>query len=682
MPYKIFRKEGSAVLRLEDGLEKISGIGPKKKEQLASIGLFTVRDALFHAPIRYEDRRARKEIAALSDGERTACHVVARGRAALRREGGKTLYFQTFCDGTGEITAVWQNSPHILRTFCHGESYVLYGRAFVRGRAKRMFSPLFAKSEEAEKKIGGIVPIYPTGADVSQTLLRTVIGASLSAADALPDILPSAVLRKARVLPLSEAIRKLHAPFTMAEAEEARTRLKFEELFLLFTGMHRERENLSKREGRKLSADLAPFFAALPFTLTLGQQNAIEDIRRDMASGRVMNRLIEGDVGSGKTAVAAAALYIAFKEGGQGILMAPTEILARQHAASLRTLLPDVPVVLLTGRLTAKEKRAALSTIESGKACAIVATQAVLNPDLALANISLVIVDEQHRFGVRQRGFLSNLASSPHVLVMSATPIPRTLSLTFYGDLDISILPARPEGREKVDTFVVPPSYRERLYAFIKKELVKGNRAYIICPRAEEGDGEISDAESYAASLSPYFEKDEVLCLHGKMKNKDEIMEKFAAGPPSVLVATTVVEVGVDVGTATVIVIENAERFGLSQLHELRGSVGRGTEKSYCVLVSEAENEVSRQRLAIMKNENDGFRIAEEDLRLRGAGEFFGTRQHGNLQLLYADLWEDSRLFPVASAAAAALLKEDGNLSKHPEIQKAVEALYQRFAMN
>ncbi len=670
------------MLQPNDGVEKIAGVGPKKKEQLAEIGIHTVRDVLLHAPLRYEDRRKRRCISEILDGDTVSCLVAATGRTVVRREGGRALYLQTFTDGTGDLTAIWQNSPHIAKTFRHGARYVLYGRAFVRGRAKRMFSPLFAPESEAGEKIGGIVPIYPLGASLSQNFMRKTVAAALSAVGAMPDILPPEVLKTARMPALSEALCALHTPATLAEAETAQNRLKFEELFLLFTGMHRERAALTKRVGQRLSADMAPFFAALPFALTEGQKNAVSDICRDMASGRVMNRLIEGDVGSGKTAVAAAALYIAAKAGTKGILMAPTEILARQHAASLRGLLPDIPVHLLTGRLTAKEKRETLEKIKNAAGGVIVATQAILNPALALSDISLVIVDEQHRFGVRQRGFLANLASIPHVLVMSATPIPRTLSLTFYGDLDISVLPARPSGREAVDTFVVPTSYRERLYAFIKKELGKGNRAYIICPRAEEGDGVLSDAESYAAQIATYFEKDEVLCLHGRMKNKEETMEKFAGGRPAVLVATTVVEVGVDVPSATVIVIENAERFGLAQLHQLRGRVGRGTEKSYCVLVSETESEKGSARLSIMKNENDGFRIAEEDLRLRGAGEFFGTRQHGNLQLLYADLWEDSRLFPVASAAAAALLNRDPALRNHPRILEAVENLYTRFAMN
>ncbi len=669
---------------LTAGVETLPGIGPKKKEQLASLGIRTVYDALLHAPLRYEDRRERKDIAALVDGEKAGVVAVAVGKMNVRRGGGKALYTQSFRDGTGTVRVTWQNTPYLTRTFIHGAAYALYGRVSVRGGVRQMFSPLHQPAGKKTGQIGAIVPIYPANAQVSQTLLSTVITNSLPAlSEEVPDLLPAVVREAAGVMELRHALYALHRPADMCEAAAALDRLKFEELFLLFLGMRMQRRSLAKKAGHVLSCDMKPFYAGLPFALTEGQTSAVRDICRDMASGRPMNRLIEGDVGSGKTAVAAAALYVAATCGKQGILMAPTEILARQHAQSLQTLLPGMEICLLTGRLRAKERREAEEKIADGRAQVIVGTQAVLNENLSLSRVALAIVDEQHRFGVRQRGFLSGLAQSPHVLVMSATPIPRTLSLTFYGDLDISVLPARPSGRQTVDTFAVPPSYRERMYGFIKKELQKGNRAYIICPLAgEAGEEGLADAESYAASLSAYFAPEEILCLHGKMKNKDEIMEKFATGQPGVLVSTTVVEVGVDVPSATVMVVENAERFGLSQLHQLRGRVGRGSEKSYCILVSEPATKEAKARLATMKKENDGFKIAEEDLRLRGPGEFFGVRQHGDLQLLYADILEDSRLVPVAANEAESLLEKDPALRMHPALRAAVETLYARFAMN
>lgn len=669
---------------LSQGVETLSGIGPKKKEQLASLGIFTVQDALCHAPIRYEDRRERKDIAALIDGEKAGVVAIAVGKMNVRRSEGKTLYTQTFRDGTGTLRVTWQNTPFITRVFINGAAYALYGRVSVKGSTRQMFSPIYQPAGKRTAQIGSIVPIYPANAQVSQTLLSSLITSCLPALEEeVADILPAPVRKSAGIMEKNRALYALHRPDSLEEAAAALDRLKFEELFLLFTGMRMQRQSLAEKTGHVLACDMTPFYKALPFALTEGQKNAVADICRDMASGRPMNRLIEGDVGSGKTAVAAAALYIAAQGGKQGVLMAPTEILARQHAASLRTLLPGLEICLLTGRLRAAERREAEERIADGRAQVIVGTQAVLNEKLELSRVALAIVDEQHRFGVRQRGFLSGLSQSPHVLVMSATPIPRTLSLTFYGDLDISVLPARPAGRQAVDTFAVPPSYRERMYGFIKKEMEKGNRAYIICPMAEESEeGGPVDAVHYAESLRTYFAPEEILCLHGKMKNKEEIMERFASGKAKILVSTTVVEVGVDVPDATVMVVENAERFGLSQLHQLRGRVGRGTEKSYCILVSEPKTKEAKARLETMRRERDGFKIAEEDLRLRGPGEFFGVRQHGDMQLLYADVLEDSRLLPAAADGAEMLLAHDPDLHMHPELRAAVERLYARFAMN
>ncbi len=669
---------------LTDSIETLPGIGPKKKEQLAALGIATVRDALYHAPLRYEDRRGRKDIAALTDGEKAGVVAVATGKMNVRWANGKALYTQTFRDGTGTLRVTWQNTPYLTRAFLHGASYALYGRVSVRGSARQMFSPVYAPAGQAAKKLGKIVPIYPAASGVSQTLLSSLMESALSALEGdVPDLLPEKVRKEAGVYDMRRALYALHRPQDLEDAAAAMERLKFEEFFLLFTGMRMQRKSLAKKKGYMLSCAMRPFYEGLPFKLTEGQQKAVSDICRDMACGRPMNRLVEGDVGSGKTAVAAAALYIAAACGKQGILMAPTEILARQHATSLKALLPGMEICLLTGRLKAKERREAEEKIADGRAQVIVGTQAVLNENLDLSRVALAVVDEQHRFGVRQRGFLSNLSQSTHVLVMSATPIPRTLSLTFYGDLDISVLPARPAGRQTVDTFAVPPAYRERMYGFIKKELEKGNRAYIICPLAgEAGEDGLADAESYAASLTKYFAPEEILCLHGKMKNKDAIMEQFAHGAPKILVSTTVVEVGVDVPDATVMDIENAKRVGLSQLHQLRGRVGRGKEKSYCILVSEPRTKEARARLSTMKRENDGFKIAEEDLRLRGPGEFFGVRQHGDLQLLYADILEDSRLVPLAASCAERHLAFDPSLQKSPLVREAVGRLYARFAMN
>lgn len=664
--------------------ENLPGIGPKKKEQLASLGLHTVMDVLLHAPLRYEDRSRIKDIAALSDGEKASVTGRAVGKMNVIRKNGKTLYTQSFMDGTGTLYVAWQNSPYLTRSIHPGGTYTFYGRVSVRGTRKQMFSPIFAPRGQEGQTLGRIVPIYPASAAVSQSLLLQATEGALSFLDGTTsDVLPTDILKTAGIYPIEKALRALHRPNSMEEAQKGLARMKFQELFLLLCGMQMQRRSLSGKKGLCLSADFRPFTEALPFTLTEGQKAAIRDIAGDMKSGRIMNRLLEGDVGSGKTVVAAAALYIAAKNGKQGVMLAPTEILARQHAAVLRSLLPGMDICLLTGRLSAKERREAEARIESGKAQIIVGTQAILNEKLPLSRVAVCVVDEQHRFGVRQRGFLSSLVPAPHILVMSATPIPRTLSLTFYGDLDISVLPAVPSGREPVDTYAVPGTYRERIYAFIQKALDAGNRAYIICPLADEGgEGDLFDAVSYAEALKTRFAPDTVLCLHGKMKNKDAIMDAFSTGSPKVLVSTTVVEVGVDVPSATVMVIENAERFGLSQLHQLRGRVGRGKDKSYCILISDPKTPEATARLQTMQKERDGFKIAEEDLRLRGPGEFFGTRQHGDMQLIYADILEDHQLLAKASAAASTLIKDDPALSRHAAIREAVGRLYHRYAMN
>ncbi len=671
------------MISLSQKLSALSGIGPKKSEQLSRIGLETVRDALFYVPLRYEDRRTKKEIAALSDGEKVLVEAMALGPMQVRRDGGRTLYTQSFRDGTGGMRVTWQNAPYLTRVFRPGGRYLLYGRAFVRGSAIRMFAPLVEAAGAKSEKLGKIVPIYPLGGGTTQSLVSGVIKACLPAlSGGVEEILPPALLSMANVPDIKSALYALHCPRSAEEARAALSRLKLEELFLLCTGMYMQKSSLSRKKGIVLSPELAPFMSHLPFTLTEGQLGAIQDIKKDLASGKVMNRLIQGDVGSGKTAVAAAALYLAARGGVQGVLMAPTALLANQHFATLKALLPNTEISLLTGRLTKKQRQEAEEKIRTGKAQVIVGTQAVLNETLPLSGVGLVIVDEQHRFGVRQRGFLSGLPQSPHVLVMSATPIPRTLALTYYGDLDVSVLPARPRGRQAVDTFCVPTTYRERIYTFIEKEIEKGGRAYIICPLASGGDETLCDAESYAAAISARFPKEKVLCLHGKMKNKEETMEAFAKGDGKILVSTTVVEVGVDVPEATVMVVENAERFGLSQLHQLRGRVGRGKEKSYCILLSDAQGKESTARLETLRREQDGFRIAEEDLRLRGSGEMFGVRQHGQLQLLYADALSDSALLSLAADGARALLSEDKTLSAHPKIREAIKAQYTRFAQN
>lgn len=660
---------------MERNIKTMHGVGEKRAKMLEKLGIFTVGDFLKTPPIRYEDRRTITPIAEVCDGDVTCVRVIARGKMAVgKANSGKIICTQRFSDESGTIDGVWFHAPFLSRAFYSGKAYILYGKVSVQGGRRRMFAPIF-ELDGAQKNTGRIVPVYPLSKGLTQTLMQSIAKACLPAAENAEEILPDEIRRQYGLLDKKTCFTYLHAPRTMEDVEKAQKRLRFEELFLLLLGIQMNRKAVLKKRGLPLFADMEAFFRGLPFAPTEAQRRVVGEIYEDLGRSVPMNRLVEGDVGSGKTVVAAAMLYAAAKCGMQGILMAPTEILARQHAKTLEKLLPGIPVRLLTGQLTAAARKKALDEIQDGTAKVIVGTQAVLSEKVQFSRVGAVCVDEQHRFGVRQRGFLEKTGEAPHVLVMSATPIPRTLSITIFGDLDISVLDKRPHGRQSVETFAVPPTMRARVHAFIKKEVAKGNRAYVVCPRVEE-DADMESVLTYTKTLEKYFAPGEVLCLHGKMKEKDEIMQKFISGAAKVLVATTVIEVGVDVPEATIMLVENAERFGLAQLHQLRGRVGRGAEKSYCILISEAQTKEARERLHTMRQTDDGFRIAEADLKLRGPGEFFGTRQHGLPALFYADPCRDSDILEKAQAAAKAIIKEDPTLSHHSKLLPAVQNLY------
>lgn len=651
------------------------GVGEKRGKMLEKLGIYTVGDFLKTAPVRYEDRCKIMPIAALCEGDTACVRAIAIGKMAVRKaNSGKVLCIQRFRDESGTMDGVWFHAPFLRQAFVHGKVYVLYGKVTVQGGRRQMHAPVF-DTDGMQKNTGKIVPVYPLSAGLSETIMQNLAGECLPIAESATDILPEKIRSTYGLLDMKTCFRYLHAPRTMFDVEKAQKRLKFEELFLLLLGIQLSREKVRTKRGLPLCADKEAFFKGLPFAPTDAQRRVVAEVFRDLERDVPMNRLVEGDVGSGKTVIAAAVLYAAAVCGMQGVLMAPTEILARQHAKTLETLLPGMPVCLLTGQLSAAEKRTALARIADGSAKIIVGTHALLSEKVQFCRVGAVCVDEQHRFGVRQRGFLEKAGEAPHVLVMSATPIPRTLSLTLYGDLDISVLDARPEGRQKVDTFAVPPAYRARVHAFIKKETEKGNRAYIVCPRVEE-DEEMASVLAYTESLMAQFAPGKVLCLHGKMKDKDAVMEQFIKGEAQVLVATTVIEVGVDVPEATVMLVENAERFGLAQLHQLRGRVGRGKEKAYCILISEAQTKEAQARLRTMRQTADGFRIAEADLALRGPGEFFGTRQHGLPALRFADPALDGEILKEAHQAAIAVFEENSTLSRYPKLLEAVSAFY------
>lgn len=668
----------------------VKGIGEQRAKGLEKLGIRTLRDLISYFPRAYDDRRAYKKIKDLVDGENACVEALAAAAPTLNRiRKGLELVKLRAVDETGALDVTFFNQTYRKDNLHAGETYVFFGRAEASGRKRAMANPIVEREGE-RLQTGRIMPIYPLTAGISQLTLVKAMQQGLAACQQLlPDPLPDQVRRELQLCHIGYAYEQIHFPAGEEELAVARRRLVFEELFLLAIGLKRlrgRRDELACQPWR--DTDLGDFYAALPFSLTGAQRRAIDGIRADLASGRPMNRLVQGDVGSGKTMVAAAALLCAVRNGRQAALMAPTEILAEQHYQGLAPLLEKLGVrtVFLTGAMRVRERRAVLAALESGEAQVAIGTHALITADVAYRSLGLVVTDEQHRFGVAQRSALAAKGDRPHLLVMSATPIPRTLALMIYGDLDVSVIDELPPGRQKIDTFSVPGSYRQRIYKFLDKEIAAGRQAYVICSMVEEND-QIPDDRKAAAEYAKMLQEQvfphlAVACVHGRMKprEKDKVMSAFAAGEIHILVSTTVVEVGVDVPNATVMVVEDADRFGLSQLHQLRGRVGRGRHKSYCILISDNRNEETRARLKVMTQTGDGFKIAEEDLRLRGPGDFFGQRQHGLPSLKVADLTCDMALLHEAQQAAADLLARDPELSGCPETARRLEEMFESSA--
>lgn len=672
---------------LNTDIRYIKGVGEARAKSLAKLGITDLRSLLSYFPRAYDDRRAYKKIADLIPGENACVCAVIAGEPKLSRiRKGLDLIKLRAVDETGALELTYFNQSYLKNTFHTGDAYVFFGRAEGTPSRPQMTNPLFER-EGAHQITGRIMPIYPLTAGVSQSMLYKAVEQGLAACvDELPDILPENVRLVYQLCHTRFAYENIHFPTDDEALSAARRRLAFEELFLLALGLKLLRERRTFVAGKQCKkVDLSPFFAALPFSLTGAQRRAIGDIARDLTGKRPMNRLVQGDVGSGKTMVAAAAIYMAAKNGLQCALMAPTEILAEQHYRSLAPLLEPlgIPCALLTASTKAKERRALNERLRSGELSLVIGTHALLSPDVQYQNLGLVVTDEQHRFGVDQRAALSAKGNDPHLLVMSATPIPRTLALMIYGDLDVSILNELPPGRQKIDTFAVPSSYHARIYAFLRKLVAEGRQAYIVCPMVAEND-ELPDERKAVTAYAETLQKEvfpdlRIAPIHGKMKpkEKDAVMRAFAAHEIDVLVSTTVIEVGVDVPNAALMLIENAECFGLSQLHQLRGRVGRGQHKSYCVLVSDNKGEENKQRLKVMSSTSDGFAIAEEDLKLRGPGDFFGSRQHGLPSLRVADLSCDLSLLHETQSAAEQLLAADPALKNHPLLKARVELLFE-----
>lgn len=669
-------------------LETLPGIGPARAKALSRLGLSCVGDLLAFFPRDYEDRSVQPAIRDLAE-EVPVCFeaVVTEAFYTSRIRPGMELTKGSIADAGAKVSVTFFNQAYVTRSLLPGESYLFYGKLSGTAARRQMTNPYFEQVGQGGLT-GGIIPIYPLTAGVSHKLLANLVRRALPLAAELEEVLPLAMLRDYQLAQTEFSYRNIHFPKSFEELALARRRLIFEELLCLSLGLALLRERRVEGGAPAFSdLELEGFYRLLPFAPTGAQRRALDEIAQDLGQERPTNRLLQGDVGSGKTAVAAACIYLATQNGKQSALMAPTDLLARQHYHTMEALLgaAGIRVGLLTGSMTAKQKRSLCAAAQSGELDLLVGTHALLTETVSFHALGLVITDEQHRFGVSQRAALSAKAGEgmrAHVLVMSATPIPRTLALMVYGDLDLSVLDELPPGRVPVETLLIGEDKRARLYQFIHKQVAEGRQVYIVCPTVEEGEIEnLKAAEEHGAHLQKEIFPDlSVAILHGRMKpkEKERVMADFVAGNTQVLVSTTVIEVGVDVPNASLMVIENAERFGLSQLHQLRGRVGRGAEKSYCVLISGTKSESSRERLKVLVGTNDGFRIAEEDLRLRGPGDFFGARQHGLPQLQIADLAGDMRILKEAQEAAKQLADADPRLERaeHAALRQKVLRLF------
>ena len=665
---------GETVARLTDPITMLKGIGPSKAKQFANLNIFTLGDLICHFPRGYEDRTRLVPIEKL-EPDVPACFramVMNTPKTAHIRKGLDITRVQV-ADTTGRLNLTFFNSKYVSDQLQYGKEYIFYGAVSGDFIGYNMTNPAFEALDSVPVTTRRVLPVYPLTAGLSNAAVLKAVRQALAVCDAPAEIIPEAVRRQYGILGAERAYYAIHEPSSMAEAELAKKRLIFEEFFVFSAGLSLMRASRAEKKTESyVNLDMTPFRASLPFALTGAQNRAINEILADFRKGAPMNRLVQGDVGSGKTMVAAAAAFAAIQNGRQAALMAPTEILAEQHYESLGKLFAPLGLrtVLLTGSMTVKEKRLVREAIASGEADLAVGTHALLSEATQFENLGLVITDEQHRFGVSQRAKLSAKGNDPHLLVMSATPIPRTLALLMYGDLDVSILDELPPGREPVDTFLVGESYRARINAFIRKQVAGGHQCFVVCPAVEENEElGIKAATVWAETLQQTVFPDlRIALLHGQMKGaeKEEAMAAFARGEADVMVATTVIEVGVDVPNATLMVIEDADRFGLSQLHQLRGRVGRGKAKSYCILTSHNKNQETLQRLKALCKTTDGFRIAEEDLKLRGPGDFFGSRQSGLPTFRVANLSYDLQTLKDAQAASAAWIDSSGT-SDRPE---------------
>ena len=678
---------GESMARLGDPVTILKGVGEAKAKLFANLNIFTLGDLICHFPRGYEDRTKLVTISELSP-DIPACFratVMNNPRTAHIRKGLDMTKVQ-LADTTGRLNVTFFNNRFAAGQLEYGREYIFYGAVSGDFVGYNMTNPVFENPDSPGLTTRRVLPIYPLTAGLTNAAVGKAVLQALAVCDPPAEILPETVRAEYGILPAEEAYHAIHQPRDMEQAAQAKKRLIFEEFFVFSAGLSLMRSSRAEKKCTPYhNFNMKPFYGSLPFALTGAQSRAVEEILSDFRSGKPMNRLVQGDVGSGKTMVAAAAAYCAAGNGAQTALMAPTEILAEQHYASLSKLFAPlgITVDLLTGSMTVRQKREARERLASGETQVVVGTHALLTDATRFLRLGLVIADEQHRFGVAQRSKLSEKGEDPHLLVMSATPIPRTLALLMYGDLDVSILDELPPGRQTVETFLVGESYRARINAFIRKQVAEGHQCFVVCPAVEENQElGVKAASAWAETLQQTVFPDlRIALLHGQMKGaeKEAAMAAFARGEADVMVATTVIEVGVDVPNATLMVIEDADRFGLSQLHQLRGRVGRGKAKSYCILTSHNRNPETLQRLKALCKTNDGFRIAEEDLKLRGPGDFFGSRQSGLPAFRVGDLSCDLATLKQAQTASAQWIDAHGT-EDTPEARALRERIGELFA--
>ena len=664
----------------------LKGVGPKTAERFEKLGILTLSDLLCHYPRRYLDFSKPYSIAeAPADTECVVKAEVFAKPGGRILPGGRRMERITAGDDVSSLEITWFNNPYAAQKLELGQEYYFQGIVTGGMLRRQMVNPQVRT--DAQVKSSPFEAVYPQTEGLTTSAIAKCVRQLLPHAELLPDPLPSEMLKKYRLLSKADAVRAIHCPATEEEAFAARRRLIYEELLVLQLGIGRMKNHGAASTGAPMKkADASPFWESLPFSPTGAQRRAVEEILTDMSGETSMNRLLQGDVGSGKTLVAAAAIWACIRAGYQAALLAPTEILASQHAENLNRLLSPfgMRVALLTGGMKAAARRTTLAAIRDDEADLIVGTHAILSEGVEFARLGLAVVDEQHRFGVRQRGLLAEKAANPHLLVMSATPIPRTLGLLMYGDLDISILDELPPGRKPVKTRCITGKKRADLYGFLDREIDSGRQVYIVCPAIEDAGGSgLNAVKSYYEDIAKAYLPDRrVGLMHGKLKPKEkaEVMDDFKSGRLDALVSTTVIEVGVDVPNATVMVIENAERYGLSALHQLRGRVGRGAAESWCFLVSDNASESVQKRLKFLCSTSDGFAVAQYDLETRGPGDFFGSRQHGLPTLQIADLMNDTRTLHAAQSEAVALLAEDPLLERpeHALLARQVEQMFDK----